>query len=119
MASGSQSHVRKQTDFRTATRMRAQARRAEEEFQAQKSPEDSKTARTTSPIRLNPIAENELAAVKLREIQVPMRLKLMNPTASQPRRARAMVRQEIKSQTENRNKTNFRAKEQKLGSNSR
>jgi len=80
---------------------------------------ETKTRRSTSPIRLNPMAEKEEDVVKLRFRKVPIRRKLINPIHSQPKRSSNVAAELTVSQTENKNSTNRIVKLRYVGSNSR
>jgi hypothetical protein len=66
--------------------------------------------KTISPIRLKPMAENDEARVKDLFSQVPIRLKLTNPTISQQRRVRNSETDEMRAQTVKRKQINLRLK---------
>ena len=118
MASGSQRYVKKQIDLRERARTK-RPKRGPEEVQAEKARTVRTMAKRTSPIRLNPMAEKAELSVKDRFSQVPMRLKLTNPTISQQNRAENNEIEEIKTQTVKRKHPSFRMKLRKVGSNSR
>ena len=73
-------------------------------------PRVQKTSKVTSPIRLNPMAENAEDAVFDRPIQVPIRLKETNPIISQLRRMGKRPTELTHNQTVKRNDVNLRTK---------